>query len=184
MTKRRTGLWLAVVVVAFLLLVVPAFEVASEDLWVCEVTGSVRHHDTSWFSLVDKEWFEPSPLEEYLQNASPDEVEHRWVWMCRTGYNVLGSISHEDSFKPTFGLRYWINSPEFTDLPDDHKKLVFDVLVQTKAWTDKEKRQLYDNLSKLEGKELRAFIESSWEEAQKQQERANPRTIQEPEPAK
>ena len=182
MTKRRIGLWLAVAVVAILLLVAPAFEFASKAIWVCEVTGSVKHHDTSWFSLVDEEWFDPSPLETHLQNESPGQMEHRWVWLCRTGYYVLGGRSYTDSFRPTFGLEFWVNSLEFADLPDDQKTMIHDVLVQTKTWTDEQKQQLYDRLLKLQGKELRAFIDSSWEKMKRGQDEAHPQTDRNPGP--
>lgn len=106
---RKQWIRLACVTVAVIgvLLVLPAFEVCTDYAYVCENTGSRKGHREWFFGLHTGAWDYQSPLDTFMQQTHPDQLEHRWMSYAGTGKNILGqSMSWGHGKSPLSQLRF------------------------------------------------------------------------------
>ncbi len=105
------------------LVVVLSFNAYTVYAYVCENTGSRRGHHLWFFGLKTSEWYYQSPLELFMQQTHPDQLEHRWMSYAGTGKNIFGqSMSYGHGKSPLSQLRFARDLEEyFATLPSERK---------------------------------------------------------------
>jgi hypothetical protein len=134
----------AVVILAVLF---APIRIVRRSLFVCEATGSIKYRETS-LGLVGREHHEASPLEDFIHGHFPDAIQHKWVWLGATEYNLLGSaVQHDDTCRQTYLLAEFVRSSVFAGLSSGDKKRIYDLLVWCcRTMSDVDKGRMYSEL--------------------------------------
>lgn len=87
--------WLLIVGVTIVVLApvlaLPIAPVCRDRAFVCEYTGS-RKGSREWiFGLETGAWYKESPVEAFIKQTFPSELEHQWTSYAGTGRNIFGS---------------------------------------------------------------------------------------------
>ncbi|MBN2476542.1 MAG: hypothetical protein JXB62_18150 [Pirellulales bacterium] len=133
--QRRTKCWLITAAVAVVVVagVLPAVQVCRDWAYICENTGSRKGYRQWPFGLKTGEWYESSPLEQFLQSQEPGALVHRWTNYAGTGRNLWGGAMLLGHGRPgaVWGLdhetqRRWIERHDATEVRELYELLVSD----------------------------------------------------------
>ena len=109
---------------------VSGMAIYTKRAYMCENTGSTKGHKDWYFGLRSGDWYESSPLEDFIRQKYPNELKHRWTSYAGTGINLYGQSISFGHGRPggirqiSFWLKYWCPLKS-----DAEKKALYDLLV-------------------------------------------------------
>ena len=149
-----------ILAMAALILICAAARVRTDSVYVCEITGSLKHRIT-WLGLIHRTSYEASPVEDFVQSEYPGALRHKWVWIGARTENLFGrAMQLADGFRKTSLLADFVRSGTFARLSDTDKKTFYDILEWScTALSDDEKSTMYSVLLNADDNAIRGFIE-------------------------
>ena len=103
--KTKRWLFVSAFVLIAALLFVPMTSVSHVVGEQCWYTLSARGH-TEWpFGIESSHWIRPSPLEEYLVENAPEQLEHDWHHLYKTGRTVYGDSTVFHNYRSSPAIR-------------------------------------------------------------------------------
>lgn len=160
--SKRLLVFGTIIVVLVALVTSVVTPVRRDSIYVCEITGSIKHH-TTWLKLVSNDYHESSPFEEFMQSKSLFAIPHKWVWVSASENNLFGgTLRIDDSLRGTYLLAEFVRGGMFAHMSDEDKLRMFAVLVwSSNRLSDDEKSRMYSELlNSADEDEIRAVMRS------------------------